>query len=168
MMGEQTEPSRECGGEAESQTRHIWHTVGELTAWLDAQAADEDPDRTALTRILKLSEEIGEVAEAVIGATGRNPRKVSGHTWDDVRGELCDVVVTGMVALHTLAPDAPSLFAAHLERVAARAGLVPGVVQGAEDADEVRVLAAGPEVPLRSLAQCDGRAYSDPHGLDSA
>ncbi len=60
-----------------------------------------------LLRILKLSEEVGEVAEAVIGATGQNPRKGFSHTWDDVQAELCDVAITALMALRTLTPDRP-------------------------------------------------------------
>ncbi|MER6558204.1 MazG-like family protein [Streptomyces sp. NPDC001027] len=73
-----------------------------------------------LLRVLKLSEEVGEVAQAVIGATGQNPRKGVTHTWDDVQSELCDVIITALVALRTLTPDAPAVFAAHLARVAER------------------------------------------------
>ncbi|MFV2120018.1 MazG-like family protein [Streptomyces sp. Act-28] len=96
-----------------------WKTVEALRVRLDGHAPDS-PERTTLLRILKLSEEVGEVAEAVIGAYGRNPRKGESHTWDDVRAELCDVIVTAMVALHTLTPDAPAVFAHHLARVHAR------------------------------------------------
>ncbi|MEU7566331.1 MazG-like family protein [Streptomyces fradiae] len=78
------------------------------------------PERTALLRILKLSEEVGEVAEAVIGAYGHNPRKGASHTWDDVRAELCDVIITAMIALRTLTPDAPAVFATHLTHVHTR------------------------------------------------
>jgi NTP pyrophosphatase (non-canonical NTP hydrolase) len=75
--------------------------------------------------MLKLSEEVGEVAEAVIGATGQNPRKGTSHTWDDVQSELCDVIITAAVALRTLTPDAREVFTAHLARVTERS-LGPG------------------------------------------
>ncbi|WP_055568757.1 MazG-like family protein [Streptomyces atriruber] len=97
-----------------------WDTVDRLYAWLDSH--NRQPPREALLlRMLKLSEEVGEVAQAVIGATGQNPRKGTTHGWDDVRAELCDVVVTAMVALRTLTPDAAAVLAAHLRRVEARA-----------------------------------------------
>ncbi|OII63769.1 MULTISPECIES: MazG-like family protein [unclassified Streptomyces] len=99
---------------------HTWKTIDELHAWLDGHA-DGPPERTALLRVLKLSEEVGEVAQAVIGAYGQNPRKGTTHTWEDVRAELCDVVLTAMVALRTLTPDAPEVFADHLARVRDRA-----------------------------------------------
>ncbi|WP_308409426.1 MazG-like family protein [Streptomyces pinistramenti] len=89
-------------------------------AWLDREST-LPPEQERLLRILKLSEEAGEVAQAVIGATGRNPRKGHSHTWDDVQRELCDVVLTAMVALSTLAPDARQTFAAHVAGVAKRA-----------------------------------------------
>ncbi|MET8409725.1 MazG-like family protein [Streptomyces sp. NPDC005195] len=122
----------------------VWDSIDRLHDWLDADRTREGrvhddrayDDRThdgrthdgrthdgreeLLLRILKLSEEVGEVARAVIGATGQNPRKGTTHTWDDVRSELCDVVITGMVALRTLAPDAREVFTAHLAGVTDR------------------------------------------------
>ncbi|MGV9706759.1 MazG-like family protein [Streptomyces sp. NPDC003483] len=112
----------------------VWDSIDRLYEWLDG---DGDGDGTGdagrpddgrprsgreelLLRILKLSEEVGEVAQAVIGATGQNPRKGTTHTWDDVRSELCDVVITGLVALRTLAPDAREVFTAHLAGVTER------------------------------------------------
>jgi NTP pyrophosphatase (non-canonical NTP hydrolase) len=70
--------------------------------------------------VLKLSEEVGEVAQAVIGVKGHNPRKGTTHSWQDVESELCDVIVTAMVALRTLTPDAAQVFASHLGGVADR------------------------------------------------
>ncbi len=96
-----------------------WETVAGLTAWLDGHNTLA-PESMRLMRRMKLSEEVGEVTEAVIGVLGHNPRKGRTHSWDDVPAELCDVIVTAMVALTSLTPDAPEVFAAHLARVAAR------------------------------------------------
>lgn len=60
-------------------------------------------------RLMKLSEEVGEVMQAYIGAIGANRRKGANHTPDDVAKELADVVITAMVALHDWT-DAPELF----------------------------------------------------------
>ncbi|MCQ9134663.1 MULTISPECIES: MazG-like family protein [Streptomyces] len=106
----------------------VWGTVDALRVWLDDNRAHGGREGLLL-RVLKLSEEVGEVAQAVIGATGQNPRKGVDHTWEDVQAELCDVVVTALVALRTLTPDAPAVFARHLARVAARS-------LGAGDADD--------------------------------
>ncbi|MFJ5838549.1 MazG-like family protein [Streptomyces shenzhenensis] len=97
----------------------LWTAIDELWAWLDAHDR-HDPPQTVLLRVLKLSEEVGEVAQAVIGATGQNPRKGVSHTWADVRAELCDVVITALVVLRTLTPDAQEEFTRHLARVTAR------------------------------------------------
>ncbi|MER6352833.1 MazG-like family protein [Streptomyces sp. NPDC001634] len=97
----------------------LWESIDRLHAWLDANRA-HDGAEGLLLRILKLSEEVGEVAQAVIGATGQNPRKGTTHSWDDVQSELCDVVITALVALRTLTPEAREVFAAHLERVGRR------------------------------------------------
>jgi NTP pyrophosphatase (non-canonical NTP hydrolase) len=96
-----------------------WATIGEITSRLDASSA-LPPETEKLLRIMKLTEEAGEVTQAVIGVMGQNPRKGITHTWDDVHAELCDVIFTAMVALTTLTPDAPKVFDAHLARVAAR------------------------------------------------
>ncbi|MFF3325892.1 MazG-like family protein [Streptomyces sp. NPDC002889] len=98
---------------------HTWETVARLHSWLHARSRFPQEQETLL-RILKLSEEVGEVAQAVIGATGQNPRKGTTHNWQDVQSELCDVIITAMVALRTLTPEAAETFAAHLELVAKR------------------------------------------------
>ncbi|WP_030909905.1 MazG-like family protein [Streptomyces sp. NRRL F-5126] len=97
-----------------------WTTVERLHAWLDERSA-LPAEQERLLRLLKLSEETGEVASAVIGATGQNPRKGVTHSWGDVEAELCDVIVTAMVALRTLNQDAERVFAGHLRRVDDRA-----------------------------------------------
>ncbi|MER7051482.1 MULTISPECIES: MazG-like family protein [unclassified Streptomyces] len=103
----------------------LWTTVDALWKWLEA---DEPVDGREgfLLRMLKLSEEVGEVSEAVIGATGQNPRKGVTHTWDDVEAELCDVAITALVNLRTLTPKAREVFGRHLERVARRSLGTPG------------------------------------------
>lgn len=62
-----------------------------------------------LYRVLKVQEEAGEVAQAVIGFTGANARKGFTHTEEDVAKELADVVITAMVALHDWV-DSPERF----------------------------------------------------------
>ena len=97
-----------------------WETVDRLVAWLD-RGSELPADTKTLLQILKITEEAGEVAEAVIGVTGQNPRKGHSHTWRDVESELCDVIVTAMVALTRVNPRARELFGAHLAAVAERA-----------------------------------------------
>ncbi|MGW2695868.1 MazG-like family protein [Streptomyces sp. NPDC001296] len=97
----------------------LWDSIGRLHAWLEANRAHGGADGLLL-RVLKLSEEVGEVAQAVIGATGQNPRKGTTHSWEDVQAELCDVVITALVALRTMTPEAREVFTTHLERVTAR------------------------------------------------
>ncbi|MFF4309955.1 MazG-like family protein [Streptomyces sp. 900105755] len=110
-MTEQRTPSCDPDG--------LWSSIEDLWTWLDANR--RHGGETALVlRMLKLTEEVGEVAQAVIGATGQNPRKGVTHTWEDVQGELCDVVITALVALRTLTPDAEQVFGRHLAGVRAR------------------------------------------------
>ncbi len=96
-----------------------WDTVEQLVEWLDAEST-VSPDTARLLRVLKITEEAGEVAEAVQGVTGSNPRKGNSHTWDDVQSELCDVILTSMVALKTITPDAAKVFEERLAHVAER------------------------------------------------
>ncbi|WP_338059105.1 MazG-like family protein [Streptomyces olivoreticuli] len=97
----------------------VWDTIASLTERLDRHSTHRGDMRRVL-QILKISEEAGEAAEAVIGAMGQNPRKGFSHTWDDVQAEVCDVITTAMVALQRLTPDARTVFAEHLDRVAKR------------------------------------------------
>lgn len=103
----------------------LWSTIDALCEWLDTNRPVEGREGLLL-RILKLSEEVGEVSEAVIGATGQNPRKGVTHTWEDVEAELCDVVITALVALRTLTPEAREVFGGHLGRVLERSAGSPG------------------------------------------
>lgn len=96
-----------------------WDTIERITGQLDARST-LPPDMEKLLRIMKLTEEAGEVTQAVIGTLGQNPRKGVTHTWDDVQAELCDVMFTAMVALSTLTPDARKVFDGHLARVSGR------------------------------------------------
>ncbi|WP_109001327.1 MazG-like family protein [Streptomyces rishiriensis] len=112
-------PSGTSGPDGPWAGSDVWATVDALRVWLDDHRAHGGRE-ALLLRVLKLSEEVGEVAQAVIGATGQNPRKGADHTWEDVQAELCDVVITALVALRTLTPDAPAVFAGHLARVANR------------------------------------------------
>ncbi|MET9912923.1 MazG-like family protein [Streptomyces sp. NPDC006476] len=97
----------------------LWSAVDALWAWLE-EGSPHGGRESLLLRVLKMSEEVGEVAEAVLGATGQNPRKGASHTWDDVQAELCDVVITALIALRTLTPDTRETFNRHLARVTER------------------------------------------------
>lgn len=88
-----------------------WDDVEKLTAWLDA--SNGSGQQELILRILKVQEEAGEVAQAVIGMVGQNPRKGVTHTENNVAMELCDVIVTAMVAINTITGD-PVLARGHL------------------------------------------------------
>jgi NTP pyrophosphatase (non-canonical NTP hydrolase) len=103
-----------------------WGTIEEIVGWLD-NSSTLAPETEKLLRIMKLTEETGEVTQAVIGTLGQNPRKGVTHTWEDVQAELCDVIFTAMVALTTLTPDARETFKGHLARVAGRSLSTPRV-----------------------------------------
>ncbi|MHA5049513.1 MazG-like family protein [Streptomyces sp. SD15] len=97
-----------------------WEQVDRLRKWLDDEAEQARPADVRLLRVLKIGEEYGEVAEAMHGAMGANPRKGRSHTWSDVQKELADVIVTSMVALATIAPDARHVLEERLDALVAR------------------------------------------------
>ena len=70
--------------------------------------------------VMKLAEEVGEVAEAYIGMTGGNPRKGVHKTVTDVLDELADVILAAAVPMVDLA-GGPDQAARHL---AGRLGVV--------------------------------------------
>ncbi|MFI1201629.1 NUDIX domain-containing protein [Streptomyces sp. NPDC020883] len=95
-----------------------WQTIARLAGRLEDHSTLPREQRILL-QLLKIQEEAGEVAEAVIGALGQNPRKGHSHTWEDVESEICDVIVTGMVALMRMNPDgAEAVLARHMQRIA--------------------------------------------------
>ncbi|MFJ9952637.1 MazG-like family protein [Kitasatospora sp. NPDC091207] len=96
-----------------------WMIVNSLAAKLDSHFDRSDEQRWTV-QALKLQEEAGEVAEAVIGALGANPRKGYSHDWDDVRKETCDVALSALVMLARMGGDPRRFFDDHLRSVAAR------------------------------------------------
>ena len=100
-----------------------WATVHHLVDWID-EANGRTPHEVAM-RILKVTEEAGEVASAYIGMTGQNPRKGVTHTAEDVADELCDVILAAAVALVSVTDgEAEAVLSAKLAKVAARAATV--------------------------------------------
>ena len=69
----------------------------------------------SILRLIKVQEEAGEVAQAVIGFTGANKRKGYTHDEEDVAKELADVVITAMVAMHDWVPSPERFMDEHLD-----------------------------------------------------
>jgi NTP pyrophosphatase (non-canonical NTP hydrolase) len=67
-------------------------------------------------RLLKLTEEVGEAAEAFIGIRGLNSRKGVCRSREDLLDELADVIITAAVAMSAAADGSADEAAAHLER----------------------------------------------------
>jgi NTP pyrophosphatase (non-canonical NTP hydrolase) len=85
--------------------------------WDDIQRLHEyHGDVPAEFRILKLAEETGEAAEALIGMQ-MNKRKGVCRTRDDVLDELADVIITAAVAMCAIADSGTAEAAReHFER----------------------------------------------------
>jgi NTP pyrophosphatase (non-canonical NTP hydrolase) len=96
----------------------MWDQVGQLHAY--------HGDVPVEIRLLKLTEEVGEVAEAFLGVHGLNRRKGVCRSRDDLLDELADVIITAAVAMTGITGDvdeARSHLGRHLAAVTERAGL---------------------------------------------
>jgi NTP pyrophosphatase (non-canonical NTP hydrolase) len=96
----------------------MWDQVGQLHAY--------HGDVPVEIRLLKLTEEVGEVAEAFLGVHGLNKRKGVCRSREDLLDELADVIITAAVTMSGITGDADEA-RSHLERrltaVTERAGL---------------------------------------------
>ena len=95
-----------------------WAAVRSLTDWLDSRNGRDDHEIGM--RIMKVTEEAGEVAAAYIGMHGQNPRKGVTHISPDVQDELCDVILAAAVALSSLIGNPADVLDAKLAKVARR------------------------------------------------
>ncbi len=96
----------------------MWEQVGKLYAYHGEVPVE--------VRLLKLTEEVGEVADAFLGVHGLNRRKGVCRTRDDLLDELADVIITAAVAMGGVTGDvdeARSRFEQRLATVTDRAGL---------------------------------------------
>ena len=84
----------------------LWSHVRDALAWLDNANGRSEIEN--LARMAKIMEELGEAINAHVGYTGQNPRKGKYATVDDIRYELCDVLLSAAVALATWTGDATS------------------------------------------------------------
>lgn len=72
----------------------------EISALLDeTYRVDLDPEARLWRRVTKVTEEVGEVWEALAGMLGENPRKGVTHTRRDVVDELLDVAAAALGAV---------------------------------------------------------------------
>lgn len=88
--------------------------------------ADVRAELLLMHRVIKVSEEVGEVVDKLIGMTGANPRKGTYATAEDVVDELIDAAVSILgAAEHVLGNEGYILdhLAVKIGSVYARAGL---------------------------------------------
>jgi predicted house-cleaning noncanonical NTP pyrophosphatase (MazG superfamily)/NTP pyrophosphatase (non-canonical NTP hydrolase) len=111
----------------------MWDEAGRLAEWLGEVPIE--------AQLLKMSEEVGEAAEAYLGMTGLNPRKGLSHTREDLVGEVGDVIITAAVSIVRLTGStaaARAAFESHLASVVNRAGLDAAREHGRADGKLVR------------------------------
>lgn len=93
-----------------------------ISTMLDATYPDDlDPEAHRWRRCAKVSEEAGEVIEALLGVEAENPRKGRTHDLDDLRAELLDVALAAMGAWTHLNGNETGVTAALAEHVTGRA-----------------------------------------------
>lgn len=100
--------------------REQWELTREIWEEIEWHQASDGPVAGKLYRILKLSEETGEVAQAVIGRNSANKRKGFTHTDEMIAEELADVIITAMVALEDYVIEPEEFFAAHVAKIRER------------------------------------------------
>lgn len=120
----------------------LWDQVGQLVAWFDRANGRDEHEITL--RIFKIAEEFGEAAAARIGVLGSNPRKGVTHTMQDVRKELADTIVTGMVALASIDPDPATFLDTHLAFLVSRIPPTGGLVNDNPSPTGVRAAQVSP------------------------
>ena len=78
----------------------IARAIRDLSIWVDEspENAQRDPEALLWGRVSKVGEELGEAIQALIGATGQNPRKGRYSSMDEVGKELLDIAVTALSA----------------------------------------------------------------------
>lgn len=84
-----------------------------------------DPEAHMWRRCMKVTEEAGEVFEALSGYLGENPRKGQTHTMIDVQHELLDVAGAALAAICHLHGNNPGfdpvlMLAQHMQVTRAR------------------------------------------------
>lgn len=102
-------------------TADMWANIARIAKWFKEENPGLDEMHFQSLLVHKLTEEVGEVAEALIGVTAFNPRKGKTHTIDDVKKELCDVIATAAVNLWAIDANAADTYTSHLQRIAERA-----------------------------------------------
>ncbi|MET9409540.1 MazG-like family protein [Streptomyces sp. NPDC002935] len=96
----------------------LWPAISRIVSALNE--ANGTGENEISVRLLKVTEEAGEVAAAYIGMTGQNPRKGITHSRADVADELCDVIIAATVALHSFTDAAPAVLDAKLHAATQR------------------------------------------------
>ncbi|MEV6956085.1 MazG-like family protein [Streptomyces sp. NPDC051183] len=84
----------------------LWDTIGQLGRFFTGLDTDRGiaPEQQWTLQVLKIAEEAGESAQAVICAWGTNPRKPQG-TWLHVQEEVADTAITSLITLYRMLGD---------------------------------------------------------------
>lgn len=147
------------------EEQDLWDIADGLAAWFASCPGSEGARLPLL--VLKLTEEVGEVADALVNFRGANPRKPVTKTEEDVAEELGDCVITAAMVLASMKPDARAFFQEHLTRSwtrAREAGAKPLLNQEgtrAEDDDDTIIFQPGQQIlELREAYSASRSAFA--------
>jgi hypothetical protein len=99
-----------------------------VSKWVDEyEGPGFNEEALMWSRVTKVCEEAGEAMSALLGMTGRNPRKGLYATADDLIKELLDTAMAALGAVEHVTGNqgqARQLLDLHIVRIAERAGVI--------------------------------------------
>jgi hypothetical protein len=99
------------------QDATTWGQIGDIKLWVDKQSPAPNALQALGLRLLKITEELGEVSLAYSCVMGSAPRKGKSQTEGHLAQALCDAILAGQVALATLVDNRSAVFSQRLSAV---------------------------------------------------
>lgn len=102
--------------------------IQEITTWIQkivpiihAHHHDHDPDKTKLFHLVKISEEVGELAEQVLwSCKAQRDEKNDKISPDNLAKEACDVIISTLVLMHSQQIDIEQALSNRMEHIKER------------------------------------------------
>ncbi len=93
-------------------------------ALLDKWGADVHDDRRLLERTVKLSEEVGELSEAILSYLGgQRDKKLQTFNKSQLDMEIADVIITALIIARSTNTDVDKAISKKLQKIAQRGGV---------------------------------------------
>lgn len=88
---------------------------------LKKRAGVVDAEKRTLARMVKLTEEVGELADAVLASQGRQRKeKLDRHESENLADEFADVVIVAFLLAKTLGVDIPKALEQKMKKISKR------------------------------------------------